>query len=293
MFDDHLHFLVGGRYDWADNGRGFSSTSMNIARNGAYDPATGEGFRSAKDEAFSPRAGIILQPQPWLSFYGSYSKSFGSTNAVVEPGEPGFDPEEGEQWEGGVKTELLDKRLTATMAYFDITKSNIVQTIAGTPFSRPVGEAQSKGFEFDIAGRLDDSWSILANYAYADAVITRDEEGNTGNRLLNVPRHAGSVWLKYDFADAWRGLSVGGGITAMGERPGDNENSFVLPSFIRFDAMAQYELPERLLPWGKVTTLQVNVNNLFDEVYYTNASDRLSIFPGAPRTFLFSLRSEF
>jgi outer membrane receptor for ferric coprogen and ferric-rhodotorulic acid len=37
----------------------------------------------------------------------------------------------------------------------------------------------------------------------------------------------------------------------------------------------------------------MNINNVFDEVYYTNASDRLSIFPGEPRTFLFSLRSEF
>lgn len=293
LFDERLHFLFGGRYDWADNGQGYSATSMAIARSGAYDPATGEGFRSAKDEAFSPRAGIILQPQPWLSFYGSYSRSFGSTNAVVEPGAPSFDPEEGEQWEGGIKSELLDKRLTVTMAYFDITKTNIVQDIPGTIFSRPVGEVESKGFELDIAGRLDRNWSILANYAYADAVISEDEEGNEGNRLMNVPRHAGSAWLKYDFMESLRGFSLGGGVTAMGDRPGDNENSFVLPSFVRFDAMAQYELPEGLLPWGKVTTLQLNVNNVFDEIYYTNSSDRLSIFPGDPRTYHFSLRSEF
>jgi iron complex outermembrane receptor protein len=292
MFDDRLHFLVGGRYDWAETGQGYSATSLAISR-GAYDPATGEGFRSGNDEAFSPRAGVILQPQPWLSVYGSYSQSFGSTNAIVEPGAPTFDPEEAEQWEGGVKTELLDKRLTATMAYFDITKTNIVQTIAGTPFSRPVGEAESKGLEFDIAGRLDEHWSILANYAYANAVITQDEEGNTGNRLMNVPRHAGGVWLKYDFTEAWRGLSIGGGIIAMGDRPGDNENSFVLPGFVRVDALLQYEVPKELLNWGKVTTLKLNINNVFDEVYYTNASDRLSIFPGDPRTFLFSLRSEF
>ncbi len=290
--DDRLHLLFGGRYDWADTGFGFSPTSFAEA-NGLFNPATGNGFQSAFDRAFSPRLGAVVQAAPWLSFYGNYSQSFGATNAIVIPGQPPFPPQKGKQYEGGAKAEFFDKRLTATMAFYDITKSNIVQTVPGTMFSRPVGLVESKGVEFDIAGRINENWSLIGNYSFDDAHVTKDVTSEQGNRLQNVPFNAGSIWVKYDALGDFRGLSLGGGVVVVGERQGDNLNSFQLPAYARVDTAIIYRFQPSFLPGVQNLTAQLNVKNLFNTTYYLNAADGFSIVPGAPRTFIASLRAEF
>jgi iron complex outermembrane recepter protein len=311
FFDDRVHFLLGGRHDWASNGNGFSPTSFAEAYS-LFNSNTGNGFQNANDQAWSPRLGVVLQPQPWLSFYASYVRSFGATNGIPIPGNPPFPPERGLQWEGGVKAELLDKRLTASFAYFDIFKSGIVQSAAspaGSLFSIPVGLVRSEGVEFDLTGRIDDNWSVIANYAYDDARIVSDVNGppqlsfngaqivnsfgQLGNRLQNAPLHSGSLWVKYDASGSFNGLSLGGGVTAVGQRQGDNNSSFQLPAYSRVDTLMSYQLPHYLTPWAKLVTLQFNVKNLLNTKYYLNSLDRFSITPGAPRNFMLSLRAEF
>ena len=115
----------------------------------------------------------------------------------------------------------------------------------------------------------------------------------SGNRLQNVPLDSGSIWAKYDADGLWRGLSLGAGVVAVGERQGDNQNSFVLPAYARVDSMVQYRFTPPPDWHMKLMTLQLNVKNLFDTAYYQNSSSRLNVFPGAPRTFLLSARAEF
>jgi iron complex outermembrane recepter protein len=289
--EDRLHLLLGGRYDWAWVGSApYSAKSLadSFSR-----------FKSATDEAFSPRLGVVIQPVPWLSFYGSYSKSFGQSNALPGPGQSAFAPQSAVQFEGGVKAELFDKRLSATLAYYDITKSNVVERITGTLFSRPVGLVESKGVELDINGRIDDHWSVIGTYAYDDARIKKDVSGPSaiggqeGNRLMSVPFHQGSLWLKYDADGNFKGLSLAGGVFTTGERQGDNDSSFQLPGYARVDGMIQYRLPSYVFPWAKAVTAQLNVKNLLDKTYYTSSFGRFDVFPGAPRTFTASFRVEF
>lgn len=308
FLDDRVHLLLGGRHDWANYGFGYSSNGFGEAY-GFYNSDAGTGFQNAVDDAWSPRLGVVLQPQPWLSFYANYVRSFGASNGFPSPGNPPLPPERGLQWEGGVKAELLDKRLIATFAYYDIYKSGIVQSILGTQFSRPVGLVHSSGVEFDVTGRVDDNWSVIANYAYNDARIVSDANGppqpnydgvgyfnaggQLGNRLQNAPPHSGALWVKYDALGDFKGLGVGGGITAVGQRYGDNDNSFILPAYSRVDTMITYQLPQYLTPWAKLVTLQFNVKNLLNTTIYLNSFDRYSIAPGAPRNFVFSMRAEF
>jgi len=306
---DRIHLLLGGRYDWATYGTGYSPNSDAEAE-GPYDPTTGIGFLQAKDQAFSPRLGASVQPLPWLSFYGNYTKSFGVTNALPVPGQPLFPPEEATQKEVGVKAELLDKKLTATLAVYDIVKNNVVAALGGTPFSTPVGQVESKGVELDVTGRINDNWSIIASYAYDDARIVKGQGPSvqdilngtlfppttivdeSGNRLQDVPYNSGAIWAKYDADGPWRGLSLGAGVVAVGDRQGDNQNSFILPAYARVDAMIQYQFKPPPETQFKRVTLQLNVKNMFDTVYYQNSSSRLNIFPGVPRTFLASVRAE-
>jgi iron complex outermembrane receptor protein len=282
--DDRLHFLIGGRYDWADNANRNYMTRVNLANN---------------DQAFSPRLGAVVQPMPWLSFYGNFSQSFGVTNSLfIAPGQPAFSPQRGIQYEGGAKAEFFDGRLTATMAYYDITKSNVLAPVPGASFTAPIGEIESKGVEFDIAGRIDENWSVIGSCSHDDARIAQDSTaaggfGNTGHRLANVPLNAGNLWVKYDAGGAWTGLSLGGGFNYVGSRLGDNANTFVLPAYTVVNAMIMYRFQPAFAPWVKNLTFQLNVRNLLDTTYYLNSFDRFSIAPGAPRTFLASVRAEF
>ncbi|MBY6241493.1 TonB-dependent receptor [Methylosinus sp. Sm6] len=283
--DDRLHLLLGGRYDWVSAGTGYGASSFAEA-NAAY--------RTAYDSAFSPRVGVVIQPAQWISFYGSFSQSFGSTNARPTPGQPAFSPQKGEQYEGGVKAELLDGRLTATFAYFDIVKSGILQRLPGSLYSTPIGMIESKGFEIDVAGRIDDNWSVIGNFSHDTVRITQDAAlNNVGRRLVNAPIDSGSLWLKYEADGDFQGLGLGGGVTVVGERQGDNANTFLLPTYAIVNTMIAYrfQLPEA--PWVKNVTAQLNVRNLLDSTYYVNSADRSTIMPGTPRTFLASLRLEF
>ncbi len=301
FYEDKIHVLLGGRYDWAEYGSGYSAYSMQDAL-GPYNAITGGSFTANNDHALSPRVGVVLNPVPWVSFYANYTRSFGMANGIPAPGQPPLAPEHGLQWEGGVKAELLDKRLTATLAYYDIFKSNILAPVAGTPYSYPIGLAESRGVELDIAGRINDNWSLTASYAYDEARIRNGSAPNdftgaamslNGNVLQDVPRHSGSLWLKYDASGELKGLTLGGGVVAVGERQGDNQNDFQLPAYARIDALIAYRLRPGTVPGVKNLTFQLNVKNLANTTYYQNSSTYYNIFPGAPRTFLASVRAEF
>lgn len=290
FWDDRIHVLLGGRHDWATSGSNFAFNGEPFA----YVDAT---FTPIYTSANSPRVGVLLQPFPWLSFYGNYTRSYGSNNGLTPDNTP-LRPQVGTQYEGGVKAELLDGALTATLAYFDITKSNITRAVLGGRFVVPVGEARSHGVEFDLTGRLDENWSIIANFSHLDARFTRDTDsagsrGLTGKRLGSVPKNSANLWLKYNATGYFQGLSLGGGVAYRDKQFGDDDNSFELPAYARVDTMASYKFKADFVPFAPDMTLQVNVTNLLGTTYYEGSGGRLYIAPGAPRAFLASLRAEF
>ena len=88
----------------------------------ALNPATSTS--SQYDEAFIPRLGIVYQPVEPVSLYASYAESFLPSNAADAQGLP-LEPERGQQFEVGVRAELLEGRLVANLALFDLTKQNV------------------------------------------------------------------------------------------------------------------------------------------------------------------------
>ncbi|MFA5985031.1 MAG: TonB-dependent receptor [Methylococcaceae bacterium] len=286
---DKLHILGGGRYDWANSGASYSS-SFELAE---------AALSLNRVQGFSPRVGILYQPVHWLGVYGNWTTSFNANNAPAADG-TSFDPERGEQFEGGLKAQLFNDQLIATLAYYDLIKDNILVNDLNTPnpFDKIANKQGSKGFEFDFTGQITDRISLIGSYAYTDAKTLVDHNGsNAGNRLPNVPEHAGSLWFKYDINghQAQEGFSFGVGQVAAGSRQGDFENSFQLPGYVRVDAFAAYKLK---VGATKITT-QFNIRNLLDKKYYEstdpnlNISPRLGIAPGAPLTAIGSIRVEY
>ncbi len=288
-YAERWHFLLGGRHDWAETGRGSVNGGV-----GTLDDAQ-RNLMSVirKDQSFSPRAGLLYQWQPWLSSYASWARSFGTNNGVSNTG-ASFDPEIGEQFEIGLKSELLDRKLLATASLFRITKDNVLTADLTTPDpndSATIGQMRSQGLELESVGQVTDALSLNANYTYLDTKITKDNRGLEGHRFGSVPRHAVSLWGKYKLPGGW---SLGLGGMAVNQREGDNENTFKLPGFARIDSMIAYSWKAS----GSRLTAQLTVRNLLNKHYYestdpfSNAPPRVGIYPGELRSALFSIKAE-
>nr|WP_242018659.1 MULTISPECIES: TonB-dependent siderophore receptor [unclassified Synechocystis] len=264
---DNLKLLVGLRYD---------SATQNRSTQSITDPR--EEFNQT-DNQLTPRVGIIYQPIPTVSLYGSYTTSFNpSFAASLNADGSTFDPQTGRQFEVGVKADITDK-LSVTFSAFDIRKQN-VPTIdpANLLFTIQTGEQTSRGVELYLGGEILPGWNIVTGYSYLDAFVSQDNTDIVDNTLSNVPSNQFSLWTTYEIQSGnLQGLGFGLGLFYVDQREGDLDNTFVLPSYFRTDAAIFY----RRENWE----LQLNIENLFNTQYLAESNDfDLSVYPGAPFT---------
>ena len=306
---EKLHFLLGGRYDWATIGTSYGLASASEASVAANNTAINA-------DKFSPRFGILYQPWSWMSVYGNYTESLGANNGRNLNNTP-LKPQEGRGFEAGIKNEFLDGRISSTLAYFDINKTNI-QAASADPvlalqgYSTAIGQARSRGLEYDFAGKMTDNWSFIANYAWTNTRILKDggqylydsawntigfnSNGYTGNRLPLAPLHSANLWLKYEFTDSiMKGFSIGSGTRIASQSQGDPANDFQLPGYVTWNAMAAYK---HKLQGGATVSAQINAYNLLDKRYYfgtdqVDGAQRFNIIPAAPVNVMGSIRLEY
>ncbi|MFQ4144466.1 TonB-dependent receptor [Chlorogloeopsis sp. ULAP02] len=277
---DNLKLLAGLRYDNVEQKTINNPTTVN--------PRSSETTQS--DNAVTPRLGIVYQPIQELSLYASYSQSFTPNSGTAVTGST-LEPERGEGYEVGAKAELFEGKLSATLAYFDITKQNVAKPDPNFPnFSIASGEERSRGIEIDVVGQILPGWNIIAAYAYTDAKVTEDTNRNLiGNRLFNVPQHNASLWTTYTIQKgSLEGLGFGIGFNYVSDREGDLANTFKLGSYFLTNAAVFYQQENY--------RFAINVKNLFDVEYFgaSNSGSRTSgIEPGAPLTVLGSISVQF
>jgi iron complex outermembrane recepter protein len=260
----NLKLLLGVRYDTTRQFR----TIQNLG-----EPR--EEFRQT-DSAWTPRVGIVYQPISAVSLYASYTRSFApSFGASRNFDGVSFQPETGQQFEVGMKADLT-RNLSLTIAAYNIDKQNVETPDPNDPdFTLQTGQQTSRGIELDLAGKILPGWNIIATYAYTNAFVSADNLFPVGNRLADVPEHQASLWTTYELQrGSAKGLGAGLGLYYVGNRFGDLNNSYQLPSYIRADAALFYKRDN----WR----LQVNFRNLFNQNYFvSNFSDRF-VTPSAP-----------
>ncbi len=256
---ENLKLLLGGRFDVFDQTNRFLSDTT-----------------SQSGDAFTPRVGIVYQPIEPISLYASYSRSFFPNSGTTFDGSP-FQPERGTQYEVGVKADL-NERISTTLAFYNLTRSNVLTQDPNNPdFSIQTGEQRSRGIEFNIGGEILKGLNVIAGYAYTDATITKDNTYTPGNLLNNVPKNSFNLWTKYEIqSGSLKGLGFGLGLFYVGDRQGDLENSFQLPSYLRTDAAISYKQ-------GQLRAA-VNFRNLFNVDYFESSSGLSEVYPGEPFT---------
>ncbi|MBD2345781.1 TonB-dependent siderophore receptor [Anabaena subtropica] len=270
-FTDKFKLVLGGRYDI------YQQEVENLIRSVTTESETSE---------FSPRVGLVYQPIQPVSLYASFVQGFEPNSATLADGSVP-PPLRATQYEIGAKVDLGN--LAATLAYFNITRTNIPTTDPNNPeFEILAGEVKSRGVELDVSGQILPGWNIIATYAYTDAFVSEDNNIPVGNRLQSTPRHSASLWSTYQIQRGnLQGVGFGLGFYYVGEREGDLDNSFILPSYLRTDASIFYRRDN--------FKAQLNFQNLFniDYIQGTSGYREGGAFLGAPFSVVGSVSYSF
>ena len=237
------------------------------------------GVTEQDDTQTSYSAGILYRFDNGISPYLSYAESF-ETVVGLDNNNNQLKPEEGRQYEAGIKYELSSIPGFITLAYYDIEVSNLPN-----PNGLPDEAAQQQGVTtiegVELEGRVDFG-QITAQFAAS----VMDAEDPNGFSLSAQPDSNASLWINYSPLEL-EALTVGAGIRYVGESVSENGViRYDTPSYTLGDLMVSYELSDNL-------NLQLNVRNVTDKKYLTSCLFRGDCFPGVRRTVNASLTYSF
>lgn len=255
-----VDLILGARFD------SFDIEVRDLAPNGL-------GTLTRTDEEVTPRLGLVVKPVSNLSLYGTYSESFlprsGEQFSDLGGGADALDPDTASNLEAGIKWDIQDN-LALTLAVFQIdqTSTDVSDLDAGALVEI---DSEIQGFEAQLTGNITDKWFVSAGYSFLEGDQVT-QSGTTDLRLRELPQNTFSLWNQYQVNDS---LSLGLGVTYQDESFADNANTVTLPSYVRWDASARYDLSENY-------AVQLNIENLFDTEYFPNAHTANDITVGAP-----------
>lgn len=233
-------------------------------------------------ETTSPRAGIVYQPNRQISLYASAGKSF-RPNSGIGINNESFPAESSRAYEAGVK---YDAAISSTLALYSIRKKNVLTlNPLDTNYSLAAGEVGSKGVELDVAGEIARKLQLSFSYAYTDAKVLRDNVLSVGSALANVPKQSANLMLVQEFALGGKRASFGGGFNHVGERNGDVavSSKFKLPAYTTAKLVFSYSPTSKL-------RLSLDVDNLFNKVYYPSSYQQTWVAPGEDRRVTLKLQ---
>ncbi len=257
---------MGGRYDWSD-----TNSTNRLAQNSVS---------KQKDNEFTGRAGLNYVFENGIAPYVSYSESFEPTSGTDASGNT-FAASKGKQYEAGVKYAPKDRPITASMAIYQLTKTNNKVADPNNIFaSIQGGEIRSRGVELEAKAALSANLNLLGSYTYTDAEYSKDTTLQ-GNTPAAIPKHMASLWADYTFHEtAISGLTLGSGVRYVGSSYGDEANTFKVKDYTVVDAAIKYDLARFNLPGSSIG---INVNNLFDKEYVSSCFATYGCYWGAER----------
>lgn len=258
---------------------------------------------TSSDTRWSPQVGAVYAVNDGFSVYASYGEGFRQQTGQDFEGNQ-FDPNVTESMEAGFKVDVGAFSAVAdgivTVAVFHVEQSNFLvnddrpeATSVGF-FSIPTGEAESTGVEVDANVNFDTGLSLWGSYAYTDAEFSNefaDADGfgftiEAGDPLINTPEHQLNVQAAQEFSLGAMPTTIGGGVLYVGERNGFVGSDFTLPDYTTVRAFGEVEVADGL-------SVRLDVDNIFDETFFTNSFADVWVEPGAPRRFRFSANYAF
>ncbi|MDF3077129.1 MAG: TonB-dependent receptor [Sphingobacteriaceae bacterium] len=259
------------------------------------------------DKAFSPRLGLVFQPNNRTSLFVSYSNNF-SENRGRDIYDANLKPSLIDQYEAGVKRDFLAGKLSVNVTAYRIINNDLALQ---APYDRNggdntdsqvkefSGQTTSDGIETDITGNIAKGLNFLAGYSYNFMRYTQTPGGTgsyiVGERLVNNPAHTANAALFYTVPSSkLKGLKLGASAVYTGERNAGWNNT-----------VGQSQKYNRLIPVSGFTTVDVSAGYAFGKFtvlgklsnitntlnYYVH--ENYSVNPIPPRQFITTLSYKF
>lgn len=266
-----LELVAGLRYDHE------TRTNVSNERSGLTGVNTLFNERVVS-EAWQPKASISYHFTPDVMAYALAARGFraGGFNAITAPADfRSYQPEKTTTFEGGLKTEFLDRRVRLNVAgfytdYTDILQSDIFVNPNGgqTVVSRNGGKARSYGFELDGAWRVTKALTLSGGYTYLNIRNKVIPLGQIRRQVSSFSPHTFNVQADFiaEISDDW---SIGAHASAnyIGRTPIGTEVEF-RDAHVTSDASID-------INYGRAT-LSIFGKNIFDEQFYTSYIPRTS-----------------
>jgi iron complex outermembrane receptor protein len=318
---DQFKVLAGIRY-----------TSQRTPRTNITNLLTGveslgsNGINQTKTEsAFSPKLGLIYQPLKSTSVYVSYANNFISNTGLNINGAP-LDPSKVDQYEAGVKNDLIEGKLSANLTVYRIANNRFAQQALLNAQGEPNGDAnikevngksKSDGVEVDLTGTIVKGLNFIAGYSYNFIRYTETRDKTTivykaptatdpnatktvtvggtveGQRLVGTTKNTANATLFYTLQNGTlKGLKLGASAYYTGKRNGGYNDTKIQASsrLIPLTAFTTVDVSAGY-SWNKLSLL-VKLSNITNELNYF-VHENYSINPIPPRQVIGTLAYKF
>jgi iron complex outermembrane receptor protein len=304
LFQDHLLVLAGWRW---------TSTENRLTNH-----LTNQTQPAISANAATPQYGVLYKLTPGLSLFASYAESFVPGSQIltnIDRSASPAKPAQGGGYDIGLKEDLLDRRLSGTLTFFEVRNENIVNDLSyldpGSGAQRfynvQSGEQRSRGVELDISAMPADNWQLYLSYSYMkariiefsgndDAILaqnpaTLDAAGQANYKIVyllhNAPLqmsapHLANFWTRYDFTQSiLENAYIAGGINFVYDQALLPDSPvFSRQTYSLVNAMAGYTWV-----WSDLhLSMDVSGKNLANQHYRPSQSTR-----SRPRELLLTL----
>jgi outer membrane receptor protein involved in Fe transport len=233
------------------------------------------------DDGITYNLGVTYMPTDDLSFFINHSKgrtAYSMLGGVKGDGSDRLDSESMSD-DLGMRIKAFDDQMLTSIVFFNSSRTNLRYanpeyddgvSAPNVPKSFFDGKEETTGVELDMNAHLNERWMININGVYQDARDKKDPTRSSyDTRQKGVPYVTASTWVTYgaDLFSLASPIDISLGVKYVDDRS-TNTSSFGIPdgyvqSYTVVDSAVSYQADS----WK----LQLNINNLFDEVYYNKA----------------------
>lgn len=277
--------ITGARLSsWQTGTDNFNTSGIYVNTTGSYEV----------NNEVTPYAGLVYELNADYSLYASYTDIFNPQNYKDKDNNL-LAPLVGSNAEIGIKAQLLDQQLFATVALFKTRQDNFaVRDMSQPENSLPDGSSaylavngtESQGVELSLSGKLADQLLLNAGYSYVDTSRPANERIWT-----NLPKHTLQLTGHYDVSELLTGVTLGAGINWQSETVGYGVTHPVLKQGATF-RQSSYTLLNLFASWQINGQLQsrLSISNALDKLYWANI-DYANY--GEPRNITLSLSWQY
>lgn len=322
----YVKVLAGLRWSWQESDVETTKeviekdniTKLNVLTT-AYENAVPVTGAKTLNRAFSPKAGLVIQPNKDLSLFASYSNSFTPNTGTTVDLQP-LDPSIIDQYEVGIKKDFWKGILSTNVTAYQIENNNLAQTVmfaadgitpnVTTTLKQLVGATKGKGIEIDITARPLEGLNINAGYSFNETKVSKSSGTSgslvVGDVLARTPKHTANLSFFYKLpSGALKGLSLGAIGNYIGDRTGGWNDDYLWTALVeKPKTINDYKITirDRDIPlegyatvdasigydWKKISVL-CRLSNITNELNYT-VHENYSVNPIAPRQVMVSLK---